>query len=348
MSDGSEARVSRVAGALLGLAAGDALGWPAQYHRSYQLPFWTRRLRRELDAEGESTHVTRPPVPFSLNQPVEPLRLGPSDDAEWAAFTAMLLIRTSGRMEPEVLIDAWRDLAARQEPVRGPVSVQGALHNLRRGVLPPQSGHDNAHYMDDAAAVRAVPIGACCAGDPERAAALAERDAAVTNALDGLWAARAMAAAVAVAAGGGNAEEAVAAALRELPEGSWIARQTAKALSLSDGAESPFAVIPALSDGILSPIYSYGSLAPETIPLTLALVRITGGDLAQSLPVAAAFARAADSLPALVGGLCGALAGEELIPPAWRERCRLAGICLPELAGVNLADLARDLAGISS
>lgn len=337
---------SRITGALLGLAVGDALGWPSLYHRSYQLPYWTRRIRRELDAEGESACVTRLPVPFSLNQPVEPLRIGPSDDAEWAAFTARQLIRTSGRLEQDGLISAWCGLAARQEPVRGPVSVRGALHNLRRGVMPPQSGHDNPHYMDDAAAVRAVPIGAVCAGDPQRAAALAERDAAVTNALDGLWAARAMAAAVAVAAGGGGAQEAVGVALQELPDDSWIGRQARKALALAEGAASILEAIPALSDGILSPIYSYGSLAPETIPLTLALVRITAGDLTQSLLAAAAFTRAADSLPALVGGLCGALTGAEAIPPAWRQRCRLAGVCLPELAGVDLVDVARELVAI--
>ncbi len=40
----------RAKGALYGLAIGDAVGWPALYHRTYTLPFWTRRLRREIDA----------------------------------------------------------------------------------------------------------------------------------------------------------------------------------------------------------------------------------------------------------------------------------------------------------
>jgi len=338
-------RVSRITGALLGLAVGDALGWPSLYHRSYQLPFWTRRIRRELDAEQESTNATRPPVPFSLNQPVEPLALGPSDDAEWAAFTATLLVRTEGRLEPDAVAGAWQELAASEQPVRGPISVQGALHNLRRGVLPPQSGHDNAHYMDDAAAIRAIPIGACCAGDPEKAALLAERDACVTNALEGLWAARAMAAAVAVACGGGGTDAAVDAALRQLPADSWIARTAQRALELCDEPASLFGLIPLLSDKIINRIYSYGSLAPETIALALALIHRTRGDFASSVLAAAVLTRTADSLPALVGGLCGALAGEVAIEPSWRERCRnLAGVCLPHLAGADLVSLAGQLA----
>lgn len=340
-------RVSRITGALLGLAVGDALGWPSLYHRSYQLPFWTRRIRRELDAEQESSNATRPPVPFSLNQPVAPLAIGPSDDAEWAAFTATLLIRTEGRMESDELASAWMDLAASDQPVRGPISVQGALHNLRQGLLPPESGHDNAHYMDDAAAVRAIPIGACCAGDPEKAALLAERDASVTNALDGLWAARAMAAAIAVACGGGGAQAAVDAAIQQLPADSWIARTTEQAMALCDEPNSLFGLIPLLSDKIINRIYSYGSLAPETVALTLALVHRTRGNFVPSVLAAAVLTRTADSLPALVGGLCGALMGEVAVEPSWRERCRtLAGICLPHLAGTDLVSLAVQLAAV--
>ncbi|NEB15872.1 ADP-ribosylglycohydrolase family protein, partial [Streptomyces coelicoflavus] len=78
----------RVEGLLLGLAAGDAAGWPAARHRAARMPEWTRRLTRELDTFAERNATTTLPVPIALNQPPEPLRLGPSDDAEWAAFAA--------------------------------------------------------------------------------------------------------------------------------------------------------------------------------------------------------------------------------------------------------------------
>ncbi|MEU9536975.1 hypothetical protein AB0D00_32410, partial [Streptomyces sp. NPDC048213] len=82
------ARRARVEGLLIGLAAGDAAGWPAARHRAARMPEWTRRLTRELDTFAEQNATTTLPVPIALNQPPEPLRLGPSDDAEWAAFAA--------------------------------------------------------------------------------------------------------------------------------------------------------------------------------------------------------------------------------------------------------------------
>lgn len=48
-------------------------------------------------------------------------------------------------------------------------------------------------------------------------------------------------------------------------------------------------------------------------------------------------AKSADSLPALVGALCGAHQGIGVIPPRWRkalETCR--GVCLPFLTAANL------------
>ncbi|NEC73466.1 ADP-ribosylglycohydrolase family protein, partial [Streptomyces rochei] len=58
-----------------------------------RMPEWTRRLTRELDTFAEQNATTTLPVPIALNQPPEPLRLGPSDDAEWAAFSAEALLR---------------------------------------------------------------------------------------------------------------------------------------------------------------------------------------------------------------------------------------------------------------
>ncbi|MEY9811513.1 hypothetical protein RKD21_001770 [Streptomyces albogriseolus] len=53
-----------VEGLLLGLAAGDAAGWPAARHRAARMPEWTRRLTRELDTFAESrTPPPRSPSP---------------------------------------------------------------------------------------------------------------------------------------------------------------------------------------------------------------------------------------------------------------------------------------------
>ncbi|MEU3207705.1 ADP-ribosylglycohydrolase family protein, partial [Streptomyces cyaneofuscatus] len=90
--DAAPSRRARIEGLLLGLASGDAAGWPAARHRAARMPEWTRRLTRELDTFAEQNATTTLPVPIALNQPPEPLRLGPSDDAEWAAFAGRTVL----------------------------------------------------------------------------------------------------------------------------------------------------------------------------------------------------------------------------------------------------------------
>ncbi|MFI5974516.1 hypothetical protein [Streptomyces sp. NPDC051452] len=61
----------RIEGLLLGLAAGDAAGWPAARHRAARMPEWTRRLTRELDTFAEQNTTTLP-VPIAPELPPTP------------------------------------------------------------------------------------------------------------------------------------------------------------------------------------------------------------------------------------------------------------------------------------
>lgn len=216
-------RAGRVEGMLLGLAAGDAAGWPAARHRAARMPEWTRRLTRELDTFAEQNATTTLPVPIALNQPPEPLRLGPSDDAEWAAFAAEAVLRagtddalgdlsrdrrtraaidltwTAVACEVAAAADRAPEIESAVLPLRARISVRAGLGNLATGLRPPATGHDNPHYFDDAACVRACALAVAHPGDPERAADLAEFDARYTQDGDGVHGARAMAAAVSLA-----------------------------------------------------------------------------------------------------------------------------------------------------
>ena len=126
-------RRARIEGLLLGLAAGDAAGWPAARHRAARMPEWTRRLTRELDTFAEQNATTTLPVPIALNQPPEPLRLGPSDDAEWAAFAA-------------------EDRAARRRPVRCSAASAGTA-----GCGPPSTSPGTRWPREVAAAAARAP-----------------------------------------------------------------------------------------------------------------------------------------------------------------------------------------------
>ncbi|MEU6536114.1 ADP-ribosylglycohydrolase family protein [Streptomyces sp. NPDC047000] len=355
----------RTTGLLLGLAAGDAAGWPAARHRASRMPDWTRRLTRELDTFAEQNATTTLPVPIALNQPPEPLRLGPSDDAEWAAFAAEALLRAGdgtalgdlGReRRTRATIDlAWSALAAEVAaaadrapevesavvPLRARISVRAGLGNLAAGLRPPASGHDNPHYFDDAACVRACVLAVAHPGDPAGAASLAEFDARYTQDGDGVHGARAMAAALSLALAGADTDACVAAALTELPHTTEIGRNARHALRLAHGADSAFALVPLLEHQIVDHVYSYGIAAAETVPVALALATAARGRIAEAVPAAACLSRVADSAPALAGALTGALGGAAAVPASWRDACRtLSGCVLPRLTGTDLVELA--------
>ncbi|MFG2494684.1 ADP-ribosylglycohydrolase family protein [Streptomyces caniferus] len=371
---------SRIEGLLLGLAAGDAAGWPAARHRAARMPEWTRRLTRELDTFAEQNATTTLPVPIALNQPPEPLRLGPSDDAEWAAFTAESVLTAAGALLSDLGRDrrmraaidlAWNALAGEVAaaadrapevesavlPLRARISVRAGLGNLAAGLRPPATGHDNPHFFDDAACVRAAVLAVVHPGEPSAAADLAEYDARYTQDGDGVHGARAMAAAVAAALGGAAAGGCVEAALEQLPEGTEIRRNALHAVRLARafatdgrGRSGPpgtaFALVPVLEHEIVDHVYSYGIAAAETVPVALALALATDGLVAEAVPAAACLSRVADSAPALAGALTGVLGGAHALPRTWRDACRvLSGCALPRLAGTDLVELAGQLAG---
>ncbi|MEU0274653.1 ADP-ribosylglycohydrolase family protein [Streptomyces sp. NPDC006307] len=359
---------SRIEGLLLGLAAGDAAGWPAARHRAARMPEWTRRLTRELDTFAEQNATTTLPVPIALNQPPEPLRLGPSDDAEWAVFTAETLLTAGGELLRGLpagrrlcaAVDlAWNALAAEIAaaadrapevesavlPLRARISVRAGLGNLATGLRPPATGHDNPHYFDDAACVRAAVLAVAHPGDPRAAAELAEFDARYTQDGDGVHGARAMAAAVAAALGGAPVDEAVDAALDQLPYATEIGRNAQHATRLARAADTAFELVPLLEHQIVDHVYSYGIAAAETVPVALALAVAARGRVTEAVPAAACLSRVADSAPALAGALTGAFSGGDGVPATWREACRtLAGCALPRLAGTDLVELAGRLA----
>ncbi|MEW2138268.1 ADP-ribosylglycohydrolase family protein [Streptomyces sp. NPDC005409] len=360
----------RIEGLLLGLAAGDAAGWPAARHRASRMPEWTRRLTRELDTFAEQNATTTLPVPIALNQPPEPLRLGPSDDAEWAAFVAESVLTAAGALLSDLsrsrrmraAIDlAWNALASEVAaaaerapevesavlPLRARISVRAGLGNLAAGLRPPATGHDNPHYFDDAACIRACVLAVVHPGDARAAADLAEFDARYTQDGDGVHGARAMAAAVATALTTTDVDACVDAALAQLPGTTEIGRNARHAVTLArthtDGGA--FAIVPTLEHEIVDHVYSYGIAAAETVPVALALATAARGRVTEAVPAAACLSRVADSAPALAGALTGALGGGGSIPAAWREACRtLSGCALPRLAGTDLVELAALLA----
>lgn len=360
----------RVRAALLGLAIGDAAGWPAARHRSAVLPPWTRRLTGELERFAEAHASTALPVPLALNLSPTPLGLGPSDDAEWAVWTALAVTGAADpgdRAVTDAIDAAWLSLAGETEHdearaadrrLRARISVRTALSNLASGMRPPASGHDNPHFFDDAACPRSVVLALLRPGDPEGAAALAEFDARYTQDGDGVHGARATAAAVAAALGGAAPDEAVAAALAQLPAHTEAARNAGVALGIAreaiehsggPGHRAAFAAVPQLEQQVIDHVYSYGVAAAETVPVALALTTAAGGDLSAAVPATVCLSRIADSAAALTGAITGALGGAAAVPAQWLPASdTLLGCAHPALEGVRLGDVAARLAAFAA
>ncbi|MEZ4678041.1 MAG: ADP-ribosylglycohydrolase family protein [Caldilineaceae bacterium] len=336
---------NRVYGALLGLAYGDAIGFPALFHRTFQFPAKRRDFLWNTNRDLAQQRVIRLTLPFTHRLDPATLEPFPTDDTEYALFTAQTLLAANGRPTLDDFVNAWqhRILPCADQVLTG-FSERAAIDNLRRGLLPPVTGNDNPQHYDDSACCRAVAVGLACSGNPTQAATIAHFDAQITNAEDGVYGAQAMAAAVALLAAGSTIDEALLAARTYFPAGSWIEREDQIAQQCRQEATIPQDLPLLLATRLINSVYSYGNAAPETVPAAFALVDACRGDLHQAVLWANTIPKAADSLPALVGALCGAHQGAAVISPRWQaqlNRCR--GLCLPFVAGVQLDQIAQAL-----
>ena len=160
-----------------------------------------------------------------------------TDDTEFALLTAKTLIGCGGNLTSDIVVQAWlEDVAVQDEFKRGGASEIEAANNLRKGIRPPLSGKYNAFHMSDGSAMRIGPVGIICAGDPERAAAMAEIDASVSHYRDGIWGAQAVAVAVSMAMADASMEEIFDAIMKVIPEESWFYHAMNRAFEIVDNA----------------------------------------------------------------------------------------------------------------
>ncbi|WP_447949598.1 ADP-ribosylglycohydrolase family protein [Microbacterium aurum] len=337
--------LERAHGAFLGLAAGDASGYPSRHHRMVQSPerrslLWTQAL--ELDEH----RILRFPQPFSHAAPLDEMRFSATDDAEQAALAADILLTATatGTVDATSLFTAWRSILEPQlDRYWGSVADRSALLNTQEGLTPPATGSDNPHFYDDSAVVRAVPIAIVHHDDPVRASAITAMLASITNDGVGVDAATAFATAVATIVSGRPKAEGVSAAMATLDPDTWLGRKAALAERILDDAGSLFAAVPQWNDEIANLEYNFGNVAAETLPLALLIAR-EAQTFAEGIALANLIPKQADSLPAQVGALLGAAHGRDAIPETWRERLEtLRGVTVPSTAGTALLPLAERL-----
>lgn len=269
-----------------------------------------------------------------------------TDDTEFAVLTARTLLSCNGDLTADHQLASWQKHILDQGGVleRGGRPLYGAVANLQRGILPPLSGRDNVLNYDDGAAMRIAPIGIVCAGDPQRAAEMARIEAQISHDRDGIWAAQAVAASVAVAMVDGTVEEIIDAGRAQIPEDSWLGRTMARAMGICDEEGNILDAWERLHTELWTPVHA---ASPEAIPQIYAVFRLTEGDFRQGMFWGGNFGRDADTIGAVIGALAGARQGCQAIPEAWIERSRRpAGVCLRFAGNEDIVDLAEQLAAL--
>lgn len=268
-----------------------------------------------------------------------------TDDTEFALLTAQTLIKAGGNLTDAVVLESWRThVLPLSELKRGGASEREAAANIRRGIFPPLSGIYNSHYLSDGAAMRVTPIGIACAGDPRRAAELADIDARISHSRDGLWSAQAVAAAVSVAMAGASVDEVCQAAINVTPADSWMRFTLTQALRIADEQQTLEAAWKPLHDALWT---EYKSVAPEAVASAFAILKLTNGDFKRGIIYSGNFGRDADTISAILGAISGAMNGMSSIPPHWINKVRLTtGVCLPFTKGMDLFDVSAQLAAL--
>jgi len=266
-----------------------------------------------------------------------------TDDTEFTALSARALLDCEGEFTAQFVADTWRRLVLSDGGAkeRGGTPLYGALHNLSQGMEPPLSGQDNTLNIDDGAAMRAAPFGIAAVGNPEEAARLAGIDASVSHNNDGIWAAQAVAASIAVALTGAEIDEVIAAGRKFIPEDSWLGRRMVQAMDLVDSIDDQYELYDRLHTDLWAPRHS---VSPEAIPQIYALYRMSKGNFRKGFILAANFGRDADTVTALVLALCAAGEGLSVIPDEWVEQVRHpAGVCLSFAKDEDMYDLGLQL-----
>ena len=269
-----------------------------------------------------------------------------TDDTEFAVLTAQTLLDCNGELTLDALLTSWQKYILAQGGLfeRGGRPLYGAVENLRRGALPPLSGQDNVLNYDDGAAMRIAPIGVLCAGEPERAAEMAAIEAQISHYQDGIWAAQAVAASVAMAMVGGTTDEIVAAGLAQIPDDSWLGRTMSLAMRICDESGSIEAAWERLHTELWTPVHA---ASPEAVPQIYAIFRLTDGDFHRGMFWGGNFGRDADTIAAVIGAMAGARQGINTIPSGWVEKVRQpAGVCLKFAAQRDIVEMAEKLTAL--
>lgn len=204
------------------------------------------------------------------------------------------------------------------------------------------------------AAMYASPVGIINAADPERAYREAIEIFTAHQTSYGLEAAGVMAAAVAAAfIPGITVDEILEAALNVAREGTRLALdavlETAARYSVWEDAMVPLRDAMRPYDGAAENMHDRGNGSDdwnpsrlksiEEVPIALAMLKVTNGDLQKAIFAGTNYGRDCDSIAGMAGSIAGAMHGCDAVPTEWVE-------AIDRENHIDMRPMARDLAAL--
>ena len=300
----------RFEGCIVGLAVGDALGYPAEFRTRDQ-------ILEAFGPEGLDDFVATkdprwPEKPFIVGAEHPPGTY--SDDTQMSLAVARALIEAG-----DTDLDAWMHAVGRQfvEWSRSPENNRSPGNTCMTGCQNYAESEDWRHSGVDeskgcGSAMRVAPIGLYFHDDLDRVAEYARASSVITHGHDaGVEAAAAAALAVALAVRGEGPETMYDVVMEECAPGSEDFRACLE--TLPDYLDVEPAV--ALSDEGLGESW----VGEEAVASALYCVWRSPDDYTETVRTAANTDGDSDSIACIAGGISGAYNGVDAIRPRWRE-----------------------------
>lgn len=323
----------RALGALYGIALGDATGMPSE--------LWPReRIRSHF---GWIEDLLPAPDGHFI---VDGWAAGQvTDDTQQSLMLADAIIEDGGRLQAATVarhLVAWADrVGATEGHFLGPSSSR-AITALRDGAAPEEAGFWGE---TNGAAMRIAPVGiATPSNDLETLTDRVEAASLPSHGTNVAIAGAAMIAAAVSAAVDGSALPDVVERAIEASEIGMRRGRAVPAASLAHRTRWALARVRAggTRDEVLQELYDMlgaGVATTESVPAAMALVVMGDGDPVTATRLAANLGGDCDTVGAMVGAICGALAGWQAIPERYRR-------ILTEVNDLDLERTARALVQI--
>jgi len=332
-------------GAWLGRCVGCALGKPVESFMDSRgdLLSW-QRLRAYLTAIGDDEWPLRDYIPE--HSPAEDqagsVTCRPStrqhiafmetdDDIRYTVLGQIVLQEHGATVSSEDIMQAWlwhlggsMVCTAETQAYRNVMSrypVHGGKLSAREIDWSWVATHQNPYREWIGAQIRADPFGYATPGDPQRAAALAWRDARMSHVKNGIYGEMFVAAMIAAAFALDDPAAVVRAGMNEIPRTSRLHAELETTLSICDEHGCDAGRFEAVIDALYQNFNHYHAVhTSNNAALVAAALLLSAGDFHRGVSIAVMGGWDTDCNGATVGSIIGAMRGADALPGHWTDR----------------------------